>query len=1597
MSSQQSITKNAFAAWQRGDYAEALERYEELSRRFGAKHYQANRELCLRRLERMGGGTSVRPGPAPASGGVQRDASPDLKDEILRRAVELAAQTAPAPASIPNRIAYVVSHGQSYASNGYAIRTQGIAQALNRHGFETICLVRPGRPWELGSDQQGIAPEVTVQGVRYIHSRWPMGQRPADERTRIEASMERFIELFRVYRPEVVLAASNHEVALPALVAARRLGLPFHYEVRGFWEISRISRDPDWRDTPDFMRHHEHETWVCNQAERLYTLNRFMREELIRRGVAEHRITLVPNCVAELPTLQPTGNPQLRSSLGIPEGAFVVGYIGALTEYEGLELMLEALAKPQCQSVHALIVGGYSPVNQPNQSRREPILEQLASLAKRLGVSDRVTFTGRVPHEALSDYFGLIDATVIPRKPLPVCELVSALKPLEYLAWGKPVIASDVAPQAELLEHGELGWLFSKGSADALADTIQMVRNVSPEARQKKVDKGREAIERQYLWHQAVRPMVEGLRDKPLAIQARPRVACIMDNFTYSSYSPEANFFQLTPEHWQQELEEFKPGFLFIESAWRGKDELWGSKVGHKSQEVQGIVAWCNQRSIPTVFWNKEDPVHFETFLNTAKLFDFVFTTDLDCIHRYKAALGHDSVYFLPFACQPAITNPVETYQRKDAFCFAGAYYVRYPDRTRDLETFVEEFPKFKPLEIYDRNYGKEDPNYQFPESSQPYIVGTLPFSEIDKAYKGYRYAINLNSIKQSQTMFARRVYELLGCNTITVSNFSRGVRLMFGELVVTSDSGSEIVRRLEELESCAENADKFRHAGLRKILSEHTYTARLDYILSKITGKLHEHPLPEYTVASLVNSAQELSNTLDNVARQNHGPARLVVVTGAGITPDEAEAQLVRTPAGLATECLSLASLEGMALKHLAKPAHWLAAFSPNDYYGPNYLLDMALATRFTEALIIGKAAYYQAGAEGVVQQHLDQSYRVVVELSQRTAVLAPDMQLGHARNWIEGIETGTYTAANQQAIGAFNYCRGALSGTLAKSSEALEAMQARVDDVQFDVGIPLLELQRLAETTAPASNSSEEIPSFSPRELTAIFSNPGTPTTKMVLAEEGLEVTSSLGDGKHEYLYVKDGNSLTLEQLRKGDLSDSTLPLHLEMTPGLHLTLVIIFFDAEGLRLNHYIIQPNRNNILDIPKHTHTVRLGFRIYQGGKSIIKRLLIGAKDLSPPNVFGRSDVLVLTNHYPSYGDLYKNGFVHSRVKAYREYGKAVDVFRFRQDQPLSWHEFQDVDVITGSQNALENMLSTGRYRHVLVHFLAPDMWSVLETFIDNIKVTVWVHGAEIHPWYRRKYNIQTKAQENAAKAASDKRMVFWRGLLRPMHPNLKLVFVSKYFAGEVMEDLGFELPKDQYQVIHNPINTDLFNYVKKPVEQRKKILSIRPFTSRQYANDLTVAAILELSKKPYFNELEFRIIGDGPLFDEIVEPIKEFPNVILEKRFVAQPEVAQLHKEHGVFLCPTRWDSQGVSRDEAMASGLAVVTTNTAAIPEFTDENSAILANNEDPMSIASCLASIIENKESFLSLSCCASERILSTIGKKTIIPQEIALFTDR
>lgn len=1077
------------------------------------------------------------------------------------------------------------------------------------------------------------------------------------------------------------------------------------------------------------------------------------------------------------------------------------------------------------------------------------------------------------------------------------------------------------------------------------------------------------------IWLCEKRARGQGSRDCTNLPLGAMKVACVMDEFTFHCYEPECNLFPLTPEHAIAELEAFAPDLLFIESAWRGKDDLWNRKIGTLSQELRAILLWCKQRHVPTVFWNKEDPVHFETFLTTAQQFDFVFTTDIDCIARYKAALGHERVYLLPFACQPKTHNPIELYPRKDAFCFAGAYYVRYPERTRDLETYVAEFPKFKPLEIFDRNFGKDDVNYQFPAEYQPFIVGTLPFNEIDKAYKGYRYSINLNSIKQSQTMFARRVFELLGSNTVTVSNFSRGVRLMFGDLVIASDSGKEIVDRLQRMDEEAEQ--KLRLAALRKVMLEHTYRHRLGYIALKVFGRTMGDDLPTIVAVAMVGSEDEYRWVVESYHEQKYGNKRLLVVQ-----KDELDIDHLTTPNCADISLVKAGRALGQRLSEFFGKDEWVAILSPHDYYGPNYLLDLALAGRYGQAHVIGKATSYRWGDDDLQLEAPGQAYHPVNRLPARCSIIQAEILSGEQSllPWLEQAQRDDWQSPGL-AIDPFNYCQNG------RSAAELTAIKCRVDDLQLDQGLTVNELFQTAENIGPAEFDDTALPKWNAPKLLQLLGKITHQQIAIEAKQSGLWIQSTLPDGKHEYIYCREDFPVSILPVK------GTLETYLDATPGLDVQYVFVFLDDKKQKLGHVIHTPNRNHNATIPPETSFVRMGWRICGAGETTIKCLQWGHRKQEPARLIGRSDTLLLTNHYPSYDDLYRNGFVHSRVKSYLERGIHVDVFRLRPNVVMNYHEFQNVDVLTGGQEALGKLLDTGHYRQVLVHFLSPEMWNVLECY-PNVQCIVWVHGAEIQSWHRREHNYQDEAERTKAQKESKRRLAFWRGILNPIVPNLKLVFVSRYFAEQVFEDLGFRLPDDRYAIIHNPIDTELFSYQPKPPEQRKRVLSIRPYVSRTYANDLSVKAILKLSEKPFFNEMEFRLIGDGKLFDETLEPLREFPNVIIERRFLTQKQIAALHKEYGIFLVPSRMDSQGVSRDEAMASGLVPITNRVAAIPEFVDDSCGILAPPEDAVALADAITKLYESPALFEQLSKMAAQRVISQTASERVVDQEIQFF---
>lgn len=372
-------------------------------------------------------------------------------------------------------------------------------------------------------------------------------------------------------------------------------------------------------------------------------------------------------------------------------------------------------------------------------------------------------------------------------------------------------------------------------------------------------------------------------------------------------------------------------------------------------------------------------------------------------------------------------------------------------------------------------------------------------------------------------------------------------------------------------------------------------------------------------------------------------------------------------------------------------------------------------------------------------------------------------------------------------------------------------------------------------------------------------------------------------------------------------------------------------------------------------------------------------------------------LLVICNAYPSEQALYRNGFIHRRVKAYKEAGLDVEVFYNHEPVQQAYaYEFDGVRVTVGNEGALELHVASNDFDGYLIHFAEPQRIRPLQKLNVKKPVIVWVHGFEAEAWYRRWFNfINTSENIKAALEKKDtyylKQNAFFHDLMTQEKLNVSFVNVSKWFQKYVVEpDNGAEFRNST--VIPNLVDEEVFPYREKEDKKRFNILSIRPFASLKYANDQTVGAILELSKRPYFKALSFTICGSGPMFDQTVEPLRQFDNVKLENRFFTQEEIRDLHAEHGIFLSPTRFDSQGVSMCEASSSGLVTISSEVAAVPEFIEHRvSGLLAQPESINDLADLIEELYFDAELFQRLSKQGSLAMLEKCGRKATIGAEV------
>ena len=394
------------------------------------------------------------------------------------------------PDSKPLRILHILDHSVPLHS-GYAFRTLAILAGQRDLGWETFQLTSP---------KQGQASELQEQVGEWIFNRTPLATSfvsrvPVVKHWRlIQALKARLRDVVNATHPHILHAHSPLLNASPALTVGREMGLPVVYEIRAFWEDAAADHGTATEWGLRYRLTRALETHVIRRVDAVTTLCEGLRTDLIARGIAGEKVTVIPNAVdINQFRVGTTPDRDLMEKYGMQSG-FTLGFAGSFYAYEGLDVLLRAMpyiaeAIPQ---VRLLLVGGG-----PQESG-------LRTLAAELGLNDIVHFAGRVPHDDIARYYSVMDIMVYPRLPRRLTELVTPLKPLEAMALGKPVVASDVGGHRELICDGKNGYLFPAGSTEALAQCLVSLLKTGSASWETAVHAGRNYVERERNWPTSV-------------------------------------------------------------------------------------------------------------------------------------------------------------------------------------------------------------------------------------------------------------------------------------------------------------------------------------------------------------------------------------------------------------------------------------------------------------------------------------------------------------------------------------------------------------------------------------------------------------------------------------------------------------------------------------------------------------------------------------------------------------------------------------------------------------------------------------------------------------------------------------------------------------------------------------------------------------------------------------------------------------------------------------------------------------------------------------------------------------------------------------
>jgi len=465
----------------------------------------------------------------------------------------------------------------------------------------------------------------------------------------------------------------------------------------------------------------------------------------------------------------------------------------------------------------------------------------------------------------------------------------------------------------------------------------------------------------------------------------KPKACCLLDEFSYYCFQPEfSDLVPLRPKSWFDVLKAEKFDFFLCESVWRAYGS--GYNIGdvvkkekeRRYQEMKVLLRFMRSIGLPTIFWNKEDNVHYSKFLRFARLFDYVLTTDVRTLRDYQRDCPlAKKIDVMIFAAQPLMHNPIrvkEKYQG-DIF-FAGRWY-NFPERKKELEELLD-LPRQIRLHIYDRAYRGKQKSI-FPRKFLPRVRKGITYPEMVEKYKRYPIMLNANSVKGSPTMFSRRVPEGIACGISIISSPSISLQSLFNGVHFVR-SREETTQTVVSLIRNKETRERINHNLRRKVWQRHTYFHRVQQMC-----RMLEIPIPErregVAILRVIHEVNEMTDSENaKLYKEMRGQTYPHILANIPLLITEEE-NVLKTLKDLFLR----RKIDGRVLDNLG----FVAFVYPRNRYGQDYILDSVMSYLYLpDVRVIGKGSVITRARSSLQKLHPENEQAFTTNLHPHTLI---------------------------------------------------------------------------------------------------------------------------------------------------------------------------------------------------------------------------------------------------------------------------------------------------------------------------------------------------------------------------------------------------------------------------------------------------------------------------------------------------------------------------------------------------------------------------------------------------------------------------------